>query len=158
MDFEKGNIVSVLDRTALVKDGAQGVVQKINTGLKKDKVSVLFDEDLILGFTSSRAERILYFKPEDLRKDEDWSLERKATRLFGRDMFHSLFALKAPFDTKKKCLIKGCRRNVFKTALINYVGNVQELHVCKKHYKKYNGLRTESFPEIKETKSEKGTP
>jgi hypothetical protein len=134
MDFKKSDIVTVIKEDSLVR-GEQGKVVEV-----AEKISVFFDKEVTyLGFTFSKDERTFDFNPEDLRKDEDWKLETKATRLFGSNMFHSLFSPKAPFDTKNECQIEGCPNLVFKRGIYNYWGSVYEVDMCEEHYKEKHG-------------------
>jgi hypothetical protein len=147
-DFKKGDIVTVTKIDSLVRD-EQGEVVAVG-----NKISVFFGEEVtILGYTSSRDERIFNFSPEDLKKEKDWKLETKATKLFGRNMFHHLFARKSPFNPKDECQIEGCPDLVFKRGLYNFWGSVYEVDLCEEHYKTKHGVCGEDLNFKKQVKA-----
>ena len=89
---------------------------------------------------------ILFFKPVELRKDKDWSIENKVIELFGKNMWHTIYTLKLPFDSTKTCCIDGCKNINQQRVLVNAWGVVCEYDMCLEHAKQWNGKCVDDVP------------
>ena len=87
-----------------------------------------------------------------LRKDKGWNqcdfVEYEAKKLFGK-MWHSIRYKPEPFVVGTPCNIRNCPEDAVGRSLINFLGTVYTLDLCKTHKKEMHGMNTESFPELK---------
>ena len=98
MVIEIGNIVTVVSEDTYLHKKQGEVVEIEDDGDEDGSVGVLFHKSAICSFTLFKEERIVRFEPDELRVDENWSIENRARMVYGSNMYHHLYELIFPFN------------------------------------------------------------
>lgn len=90
--------------------------------------------------------RVVCFLPEELRVESRFDDKTVATRLFGDDMWHSLFSPKEEMvPNVTECSFNGCSQKATCHTYVNFWGSVYVIPSCAKCYSKRNGCCTEDL-------------
>jgi hypothetical protein len=145
MGLSVGDVVTVLLDCGY--KGKQGeVVAVVHDRDEDGPVVVRFDKhDHFRYFGPDDKVPDIRFQESDLRRDQHWSIEVLARRLFNQ-MWHSLQYFKDPLDPTKACMHEGCDQMRSRRIAVNIWGTVCEADVCDQHSERYHGKMVELFP------------
>lgn len=137
MDLQIGDIVTVIDEDLMLFNH-QGKIVEIEDDEDEDgPIGVRFSRSSRSVFGIDwRNENLIRFLEKQLRKDDDWTLENQAIQKFGTRMWHTLYEAPWPFSEQNLCMSEehmGEIPNATKRILINYVGSIYPIDVCKDH-------------------------
>ena len=123
MTIEIGNIVTVVSKDSYLH-GKQGEVVEIeDDGGEDGPVGVFFHKSSILYYCFSREERTIRFEVNELRVDDNWSVENRARMVYGSYMYHHLSELMFPFSPENDCMCEDCTDKSSKRIIVNIWGN-----------------------------------
>ena len=146
MELAVGNIVRVVAED-FVLHGKQGEIVDVDHA-KELPYSVKFGQSCKHLFDYPRPRKLIgEFAATELQKEDRWDLEILAKDLYGT-MFHSLAALKNPFDPANDCIHEDHMSSPPKATvriIVNCWGTVYEMDVCEEH-KNLHGLCGEILP------------
>lgn len=144
--IQKRNIVTVMLKDSSLYD-KQGKVVEISDDNDEDgNIGVKFglDGEELLGFCGTEKEKIIRFCEHDLRVDDDWTIESKVYKLFGK-MWHTLYIPKKSLEANTDCAKKDCKNKASSKSMINIWGSVYEVYLCKSCRKSYHGKGMDDF-------------
>lgn len=104
---------------------------------RKGYISFLFEDD-----AWKNCPRIIFFRPTELKVEEEWNLTSLADRFF-KDSYHTIFSLKKELlrpITEYMCWHEDCRKPATKIALCNTWGSINQYYVCNDCYPQIHGM------------------
>jgi hypothetical protein len=142
------DVVTVISEDTMYFEQQGEVVEVVNDNDPDGPIGVRFGiwcSHLFDAFHEANQTTVRLLEAE-LRKDPDWTLEIKTIRLFGKEMWHSLFSRGIPLDRNTKCQTENCIHFCDERCLINIWGSVYEIDLCSECAKQYHGMMGESWP------------
>ncbi len=149
MSLKIGDVVTVTDEELMLFDHQGKIVEIEDDGNEDGPIGVRFSKSSRSMFgVDWRSDNLIRFSEKELRKDDDWSLKNQAIEKFGTRMWHTLYEAPWPFSEQNLCMSEDHKQNVphaTKRILINFVGSVYPIDVCKEH-EHFDGKCGESWP------------
>lgn len=146
--FKQGDIVTVMEPES-TRHEEQGRVAEVQLCFwEPPEVLVCFDRERPLSYLTLEPPAIdsRVYRPNQLRRDDDWRPEVYADRLF-RDRWHHISCHPEALDPAKPCMHADCPELQAEVVWINIWGSVFNVYVCPghaKHHRRYPCM--DSFP------------
>lgn len=149
MGLQIADIVTVIDEDLMCFNQQGKVIEIKEDGNEDGPIGVRFGPSARYLFSGDwRPDNLVWYQEKELRKDAELTLENQVIEKFGTRMWHTFYDTPFPFSEQNLCMSEEHIDDVPKASkriLINFVGSVYPIDVCKEH-EHFDGKCAESWP------------